>query len=183
MSSNDIDNQYKSIPRTSNQFQPAVKNKLIIITNLKLLLLLFLQQFQFSELLFPKVVFIIKRLILFIAINDFGSSRSDNNAIYLEFPRAFSGFLFQIHFGNVFLGQRGFSNNCFASFFRTKDRILCLKFSLIFLRFSNNSSMIKVTKTPILPNCQVPNINFCISLQDIHNCSAFNSAYFCQFLS
>ena len=75
-----------------------------IITNLKLLLLLFLQQFQFPELLLPKVVFIVERLILFIAINDFGCSCSNNNAIYLEFPRAFSRFLFQIHFGNVFLG-------------------------------------------------------------------------------
>ena len=75
-----------------------------ISTNLKLLLLLFLQQFQFTELLLPKVVFVIERLILFITINDFGSGRSDNNTIYLEFPRAFSRFLFQIHFGNVFLG-------------------------------------------------------------------------------
>ena len=137
---------------------PILKPRYLKVHYLKLLLLLFLQQFQFSELLFPKVVFIIERLILFIAINDFGSSRSDNNAIYLEFPRAFSRFLFQIHFGNVFLGQRGFSNNCFASFFRTMNRILCFKFSL-------NSSMIIVTKTPIIPNCQVPNINFCISLQ------------------
>ena len=83
--------------------------------------------------------------------------------------------------------------------FTSLDRILCFRFSLISLRFSLkretdrqkswailqnfNSWMIKVTKTPILLNCQVPNVYFCISLQDIYNCSAFSSTYFCQFLS
>ena len=68
-----------------------------ISTNLKLLLLLFLQQFQFTELLLPKVVFVIERLILFIAVNDFGSGCSDNNVIYLEFSCVFLRFLFQIY--------------------------------------------------------------------------------------
>ena len=39
--------------------------------------------------------------------------------------------------------------------------------------------MINLTKTPILPNCQVPNGYFCLSLQVVYNCSAFVSIYFC----
>ena len=38
--------------------------------------------------------------------------------------------------------------------------------------------MIKLTKRPIFPNCQVPNGYSCISLQVIYNCSAFGSSYF-----
>ena len=37
--------------------------------------------------------------------------------------------------------------------------------------------MIKLTKTPILPNYQLPNGYFCI--QVIYNCPAFGSSYFC----
>ena len=38
--------------------------------------------------------------------------------------------------------------------------------------------MIKLTKTPILSNCQEPNAFFCIILQIINNCSAFGTTYF-----
>ena len=33
--------------------------------------------------------------------------------------------------------------------------------------------MIKLTNAPILPNCQVPNGYYCISLQVVKNCSTF----------
>ena len=43
-----------------------------------------------------------------------------------------------------------------------------------------NSAMIKLTKTPILPNCQLANGFFVyLSLQVIYNCLAFGSSYFC----
>ena len=91
-----------------------------------MLLLLFLQQFQFSELLLPKVVFIVERLILFIAINDFGCSCSNNNAIYLEFPRAFSRFLFQKR--NVFLTW----HNCFINISALLDHTIEVCFLVVF---------------------------------------------------
>ena len=41
--------------------------------------------------------------------------------------------------------------------------------------------MIRLTKQPILPNCQVPNgySYFCICLQVVYICSAFGTTYFC----
>ena len=83
---------------------------------------------------------------------------------------------------------------------RLKVRILCFRFSLNPLRFfltretdtkirrsqklsylkNFNSWKKKLTKTPILPNCQVPNGYFSINLHAICNCSAFgSSSHFC----
>ena len=109
-----------------------------VINYLKLLLLLFLQQFQLTKLLLTEIMFVVKLLIFFIAINDFGSGCCHNNPINFEFSCTFSCFLFQIHFGNVILGQRSFPNDGFAGFFRTRILLLrCFFFAavVIFLLF------------------------------------------------
>ena len=73
---------------------------------MELFLLLFLQLFQFSQFLFPEVVFVVEPLILVVAVDNLGGGGRHNHPVDLKLSSSFSSFLLQIHLLYVVPCQR-----------------------------------------------------------------------------